>query len=107
MDKASEATDTQSLRSAYNQQHSGILGLYITCDQLSDVYIGGLAQQADQRRNASAVLQGNLVIVVSLAIHQVSQCSTSTPVHLGHSVVQQVHQQWDTSLPADLKRDEM
>lgn len=80
--------------------------LFLTCEQLSDLHICGLAEQSDQCRYASAVLEGDLVVVVSFAVHQVPQGSAGTAVHVCHSVVQQVHQQLNATLSPDLKRED-
>lgn len=74
-----------------------------TCEQLSDLHICGLPEQPDQSWYASAVLQGYLVVIVGFAVHQVPQGSTGAAVHVGHPVVQQVHQQLDATLSPDLK----
>lgn len=77
--------------------------MVLTCDQLPDLQVCGLAQQPDQRGDATAVLQGNFVVIVGLAIHQVSQGSAGTTVDFGHPMVQQVHQELDASLSPYLK----
>ncbi|KAG7227420.1 hypothetical protein INR49_000426 [Caranx melampygus] len=74
--------------------------------QLSDLYICGLPEQSDQSRYPSAVLEGDLVVIIGFAVHQVSQGSTGTAVDVGHPVVQQVHQQLDATLPPDLRTEE-
>lgn len=74
-----------------------------TCDQLSDLHICSFPQQADQSRNPAAVLQGNFVLIVGLAVHQVPQGSAGATVNLTHPVVQKVDQQLDASLSADLR----
>lgn len=73
-----------------------------TCDQFSYFYISGLPQQTNQGRNPAAVLQGHFILVVGLAVDQVPQGSAGASVNLAHPVVQQVHQQLDASLFADL-----
>ena len=77
-----------------------------TCEQLSDLHICGLPEQSHQSRYSSAVLQGDLVVVVGFAIHQVPQGSAGAAVHVGHPVVQQVHQQLDATLPPDLQTEQ-
>ena len=76
---------------------------WLTCEQLPDLHIGGLAQESHQGRDAAAVLQGDLVVVVGFAIDQVPQGPAGGAVHIRHTVVQQVHQQLDATLPADLR----
>lgn len=73
-----------------------------TCDQFSYFYISGLPQQTNQGGNPAAVLQGHFILVVGLAVDQVPQSSAGASVNLAHPVVQQVHQQLDASLFADL-----
>lgn len=77
-----------------------------TCDQLPDLHVRRLPQQAHQSRDPSAVLQGDLVVVVGFAVHQVPEGSAGAAVHVGHPVVQQVHQQLDAALPTDLSAAE-
>lgn len=74
-----------------------------TCDQLSDFNISCFPQKADQRWDPSAVLQGHFILVIGLAINQVPQSSAGTAVNLAHPVVQQVDQQLDAALSADLQ----
>lgn len=64
---------------------------FFTCKKLPDLHVCGFPKQTDQSRYASAVLQGDLVVVISFAIHQVPQGSAGTAVDVGHPVVQQVH----------------
>lgn len=78
----------------------------LTCEQLSDLDVRGLPQQSHQSGYPSAVLEGDLVVVVGFAVHQVSQGSAGTAVDVGHPVVQQVHQQLDAALPPDLRKQE-
>lgn len=78
----------------------------LTREQLSDLHIRGLPQQSDQSGYPSAVLEGDLVVVVGFAVHQVPQGSAGTAVDVGHPVVQQVHQQLDATLPPDLRTEE-
>lgn len=59
-----------------------------TCEQLSDLHICGLPEQSDQGRDSSAVLEGDLVVIVGLAVDQVSEGSTGAAVHVSHPVVQ-------------------
>lgn len=75
-----------------------------TCEQLPNLHVCGLPQQADQGWDPPTVLQGDLVVIVGLSVHQVPQSSTGAAVHVGHPVVQQIHQQLDSSLPSDLAR---
>lgn len=74
-----------------------------TCDQFSDFDISGLPQKADQGGNTAAVLQGHFVLIVGLAVYQVPQGTAGAAVDLAHPVVQQVDQQLDAPLSADLK----
>ncbi|TNN55731.1 hypothetical protein EYF80_034031 [Liparis tanakae] len=69
---------------------------------LSDLHVCGLAEQSHQSRDAAAVLQGDLVVVIGFAVHQVPQGAAGAAVHVGHSVVQEVHQQLDSTLSPDL-----
>lgn len=73
-----------------------------TCDQFSYFYISSLPQQTNQGRNPATVLQGHFVLVVGLPVDEVPQSSAGASVNLAHPVVQQVHQQLDASLFADL-----
>lgn len=75
----------------------------LTCDQLPDLQVCGLAKQPHQRWNATTVFQGDLVVIISLPIHQVPQSPTGTAVDFRHPVVQQVHQELDASLSPYLK----
>lgn len=75
----------------------------LTCDQLPDLQVCGLTKQPHQRWDAATVFQGNLVIIVSLPIHQVPQRPTGTAVDFRHPVIQQVHQELDASLSPYLK----
>lgn len=75
----------------------------LTCNQLPDVHVRGFPQQTHQSWDSSTVLQGNLVVIVSFPIDEVPQSSAGAPVHLRHPMIQQVHQQRDTTLPPDLK----
>lgn len=68
-----------------------LLLFFFTREQLSDLHICGLPEQPDQSWYAPAVLEGDLVVVVGFAVHQVPQGSTGTAVHISHPVVQQVH----------------
>ncbi len=70
-----------------------------TCEQFSDLHVCRLAQEPHKCRDPTAVFQGDLVVVVGLAVNQVSECATGTPVHICQTVIQQVHQQLDTTLP--------
>lgn len=63
-----------------------------TREQFSDLHVGGFAKEAHQGWDAPAVLQRDLVIVVSFAVDQVPQSATSATVHIAHPVIQQVHQ---------------
>ncbi len=80
--------------------------MFLTCEQLSDLHICGFSEQSDQSRYASAVLQGDFVVIVGFAVHQVPQGSAGAAVHVGHSVVQQVHQQLDATLSPDLQTED-
>lgn len=80
--------------------------LISTCEQLSDLHVRGLSEQPDQSRDASTVLQGDFVVIIGFAVHQVPQGSAGAAVHVGHPVVQQVHQQLDAALPPDLRTEE-
>lgn len=75
----------------------------LTCDQLPDLQVGGLAEQPDQCRDAATVLQGDFVVIVGFPVHQVSQRPTGTTVDFRHPMVQQVHQELNTSLSPYLK----
>jgi len=75
---------------------------HLTCEKLPDLHVCGLPEQSDQSGYASAVLQGDLVVVIGFAIHQIPQGSTGAAVHICHPVVQQVHQQLDSTLPSNL-----
>lgn len=78
---------------------------FLTCEQLSDLYICGFPQQSDQRRYPSTVLQSDLVVVIGFAVHQVPQGSAGAAVHIRHSVIQQVDEQLDATLPPDLQTE--
>lgn len=75
----------------------------LTCDQLPDLQVGGLAEQPHQCWDACTVLQGDFVIIVGFPVHQVSQGSTGTTVDFRHPMIQQVHQELDASLSPYLK----
>lgn len=63
-----------------------------TCEQFSDLHIGGFAKEAHQGWDAAAVLQCDLVVIVGFAVNQVPQSSASATVHIAHPVIQQVYQ---------------
>lgn len=63
----------------------------LTCDQLPDLQVGGLSEKPHQRWDATTVFQSNLVVIVGLPIHQVSQGSAGTTVDFCHPMIQQVH----------------
>lgn len=75
----------------------------LTCDQLPDLQVCGLAKQPHQRWNTTTVFQGDLVVIISLPIHQVPQSPTGTTVDFRHPVIQQVHQELYASLSPYLK----
>lgn len=62
----------------------------LTGDELSDLHVVGLPQQADEGWDAIAVLDGDLVVVV-FAIGDVAQCPTSLAVDLWFGVVEKPH----------------
>lgn len=63
----------------------------LTSDELSNLHVIGLPQQADQGRDAVTVLDGHLVVIV-LAVGDVAQGAASLAVHFGFGVVQKPHQ---------------
>lgn len=63
----------------------------LTGDELSDLHVVGLPQQADEGRDAVTVLDGHLVVVV-LAVGDVAQGAAGFAVDLGLGVVQKPHQ---------------
>lgn len=63
----------------------------LTCEEFSDLHVSGLAQQSHQGWDAATVLQGDLVVVVGLAIDQVPKSPAGGAVHVRHTVVQKVH----------------
>lgn len=73
-----------------------------TGQQLSDLHVRRLPKQPHQSRYAAAVLQGDFVVVIGFAVHQVPEGPAGAAVHVGHPVVQQVDQQLDPTLPTDL-----
>lgn len=75
----------------------------LTCDQLPDLQVCGLAKQSHQRWDATTVFQGDLVVIISLPIYQVPQSPTGTTVDFRHPVIQQVHQELYASLSPYLK----
>lgn len=75
----------------------------LTCDQLPDLQVCGLAKQSHQRWDATTVFQGDFVVVIGLPIHQVPQSPTGTTVDFRHPVIQQVHQELYASLSPYLK----
>lgn len=79
--------------------------MHVTCEQLSDLHVCGLAEQSNQSRYAPAVLQRDLVVIVGFAVHQVPQGSAGATVHVSHPMVQQVHQQLNSTLPPDLSAE--
>lgn len=80
--------------------------LHCTGQQLSDLHVRRLPQQPHESRDAPAVLQGDFVVVVGFAVHQVPQGAARAAVHVGHPVVQQVDQQLDSTLSTDLSAAE-
>lgn len=68
-----------------------------TCDQLADLIVGGLAEEAEQGGHTAAVPQRHLVVVGGLAVHQVPQGPAGALLHLRHLVVQLVHQVLDAA----------
>lgn len=63
----------------------------LTSDELSNLHVIGLPQQADQGRDAVTVLDGHLVVIV-LAVGDVAQGTTSLTVDFRFGVVQKTHQ---------------
>lgn len=68
-----------------------------TCDQLPDLVVGGLPEEAQQGGHAATVPQRHLVVVGGFAVHQVPQRSAGALLDLGRLVVQLVHQVLDAS----------
>lgn len=62
----------------------------LTGDELSDLHVVGLPQQADEGWDAVAVLDGDLVVVV-FAVGDVAQGSTGLAVNFRFGVVQEPH----------------
>lgn len=85
-----------SIHQTINQQ---IISALITClttfiltgDELSNLHVIGLPQQADEGRDAVTVLDGHLVVIV-LAVGDVAQGTTSLAVDFRFGVVQEPHQ---------------
>lgn len=75
--------------------------MWFTCDGVGEVLIAGLAQQTHQRRDAVAVLDGNLVVRVA-AVRDVLECTTGGVVHLLLWVVQHGDQRRDALHAAHL-----
>lgn len=63
----------------------------LTGDELSNFHVIGLSQQADEGRDAIAVPDGHLVVIV-LAVGNVAQGTTSLAVDFRFGVVQKPHQ---------------
>lgn len=63
----------------------------LTSDELSDLHVIGLPQQADEGWDAITVLYGHLVVIV-LAVGDVAQGTTGFAVDLRFGVVQKPHQ---------------
>lgn len=72
-------------------------GWGLTSDQLADFVVGRLPEEAQQGGHAAAVPQSHLVVVRSLAVHQVPQGPAGALLDLGHLVIQLVHQVLDAS----------
>lgn len=76
----------------------------LTCDQLPDLQVSGLAEQPHQGWDPATVLQGDFVVIIGLPVHQVSQGATGATVDFSHPMVQQVHQELDAPLSPYLKK---
>lgn len=68
-----------------------LIMLILTSDELSNLHVVGLPQQADEGWDAITVLDGHLVVIV-LAVRDVAQGSASFAVDFGFGVVQEPHQ---------------
>lgn len=68
-----------------------VLIFVLTGDELSDLHVVGLPQQANEGWDAIAVLDGDLVVVV-FAIGDVAQGSTGLAVNFRFGVVQEPHE---------------
>lgn len=85
------------------QPHHMILCVYcltcmkmfiLTSDELSDLHVIGLPQQADEGWDSVTILDGHLVVIV-LAIGDVAQGTTSFAVDFRFGVVEKPHQNRD------------